>query len=220
MSTPLAHFQRHLRSIIRAPKRLRTSRGFGVHSPFAFNTITKVLCDRSAAYYAFPEIDALCGKSRRDTMFDNMIFSLGGFERQEARMIFRLICAWKPEEIIEIGGSNEVSRTIIDRAAPHARLHRWSREDPTSIQPNRKTMIMIHYALPVNFTTIRSYILEAVRNPAGTMICFRNLQHPMIKRLWNQLGMVASFGMSFHDDLTGIYFADPRLPRQNFELNL
>ena len=54
---------RRIREIARWPRRYRTSSGFGVHSPFAFDFITKVLRDREAYYYAYPEIDSLCGKT-------------------------------------------------------------------------------------------------------------------------------------------------------------
>ena len=37
-------------------KRYRTSRGFGVHSPLAFELITGVLCDSSPCYYATPSL--------------------------------------------------------------------------------------------------------------------------------------------------------------------
>ncbi len=117
---------RRIREIARWPRRYRTSRGFGVHSPFAFDFITKVLRDREAYYYAYPEIDSLCGKTHRDGLINNMIFYSSDYERQEARMLFRMLCRFNPAQVIEIGGGNEVSRIIIERAIPSAALHRWS----------------------------------------------------------------------------------------------
>ena len=45
---------RKFRNFVRWPRRYRTSRGFGVHSPFAFEFITRTIRDRDAYYYAYP----------------------------------------------------------------------------------------------------------------------------------------------------------------------
>lgn len=210
----------NLRNILKWPRRYRTSRGFGVHSPFAFDFITKVLRDFDACYYAYPEIDALCGKTHRDTLLDNMVFSLGDYERQEARMMFRILCHLNPDQIIEIGGASEVSRLIIERAHPTAALFRWSRDNPTPIDPAKTALIIVNYTIDVNFSTVRSYLLKAVSMPKGVTIIFRNLHIPVVRRLWREIEMTLSFGMTFHDDITAIYVADSRLPRQDFDMLL
>jgi len=209
---------RKIRKILKWPRRYRTSRGFGVHSPFAFEFITRVIRDREAYYYAYPEIDSLCGKSYRDSLIDNMVFSTSDYERQEARMLFRMLCRFNPQQVIEIGGGNEVSRIIIERAIPQAELHRWSRDTPTDIDFKKSCFIIINYALDLNFTIIRGYLLEALKHPQGVVIFFRNLHLPILGRLWRQVFAVAPFGMTFHDDVTGIYVAFPKLPRKDFDM--
>lgn len=69
-------------------KRWWRSRGFGVHSPFAFRMITRVLCDEGAHYYAFGEIDARC-KDRH--------------ERRLARRLYRALVA-VPVKSIKVEG--------------------------------------------------------------------------------------------------------------------
>ncbi len=209
---------RRIREIARWPRRYRTSRGFGVHSPFAFDFITKVLRDREAYYYAYPEIDSLCGKTHRDGLINNMIFYSSDYERQEARMLFRMLCRFNPAQVIEIGGGNEVSRIIIERAIPSAALHRWSRENPTAIDMSKTCFIIVNYTLEMNFTTIRSYLLDALDHPGGVVIFFRNMHLPTLRRLWEQVAAAAPFGMTFHDDVSGVYVANPKLPREDFEM--
>lgn len=214
----MSKLARKLHDILKWPRRYRTSRGFGVHSPFAFGFITKVICDREAYYYAYPEIDSLCGKTHRDSLLDNMVFSTSDYERQEARMLFRMLCRLRPAQVIEIGGGNEVSRIIIERAIPHASLHRWSHDTPTRIDFDQPCLIIVNYTIDINFTIVRSYLLGALNHPQGVVVFFRNMHLPMLKRLWDQVFAAAPLGMTFHDDVTGIYVASPKLPRKDFEL--
>lgn len=209
-----------IRDIIRWPRRYRTSRGFGVHSPFAYDFITKVLRQREASYYSYAEIDALCARAHRGMTLPTMNFTATSFDRQEARMLFRVLCRFNPQEIIEIGGSNEVTRTIIERAVPYASISRWSRENLPKIDPGKSYFILVNYAIEINASIMRKYLLEAINNPKGMVIFFRNLQIPVLKKLWEEISAVISFGMTFHDDLTAIYCAFPNLPRQDYELLL
>ncbi len=214
----MRRYRRKLKGLLKLPRRYRTSRGFGVHSPFAFSFITQVIRDHEAYYYAYPEIDSLCAKTKRDAILDNMTFSCADYERQEARMLFRMLCRFNPSQIIEIGGANEVSRTVIERAVPHATLDRWSRDNPTPVDFSRSCFIIVNYAIDINFTLLRSYLLKAMRHPQGVVIFIRNMHLPLLKKLWRQVTAATPQGMSFHDDISGILVADPKLPRQDFDM--
>lgn len=50
------------------------------------------------------------------------------------------------------------------------------------------------------------------------MIFFRNMHLPTLRRLWEQVAAAAPFGMTFHDDVSGVYVANPKLPREDFEM--
>lgn len=202
-------------------RRTRTDKGFGVHSPFAFAFITKVLRDYKARYYAFPEIDSLCGKTHRGALLDNLGFNNGDFDRQEARMLFRILCHFNPQQVIEIGGGSEVSRVIIERAIPNADLRRWSRETLAKIDLDKSCFIIVHYSVDINFTIVRSYLLDALdRHPEGVVIYFRNLALPIMRRLFMQFDSVQSYGMTFCDELSAIYVGRRDLPRQRFFVDL
>lgn len=213
--------KRIIRNPIKWLKRLRTKRGFGVHSPFAFDFITKVLCDKDAYYYAYPEVDSLCGKSKRKALVDNKLFQSTDFERQEARMLFRIIVKFQPEQIVEIGGMNEVTRVIIERASPHSQLYRWSRENPSPIDPDRSCLILVNNAIEVNFTKIRRYILRTIEeHHTGVVIFSHNLHLPLIRKMFKQVEMVLTFGQTFYDEYTAVYVGYRRLPRQAYLLTL
>lgn len=65
---------------IKAIRRLRHRRGFGVHSPFAFNLITKVI-EENFMYYSYAEIEQirrekLQGKLNRKSLIDEQKYLL------------------------------------------------------------------------------------------------------------------------------------------------
>ena len=66
----------------RAPRRAARSRGFGVHSPFAFRFIREVL-RQPYAYYAYPEIECLCREDKTDVRVAKALYRLALFFRTE-----------------------------------------------------------------------------------------------------------------------------------------
>ncbi len=66
-------------------RRLRTSHGYGVHSPFAYDLITQVLRQR-LPYYAYSELDRTLPRLARR-------------KRRYCRLLFRLANRWQPQTI-------------------------------------------------------------------------------------------------------------------------
>lgn len=209
-----------LRDTASWPKRWRISHGFGVHSPFAFDFITKVLRAHDTYYYAFPEIDLMCGRSQRSPRHGKTIFSISDFEKEEAHMIFRILCCFRPEHIVNFGGGNEVSMVIYKRAMPDARVWRWSREDLNIIETDRPCVDIVHAALEMNRGAIRATLLKGIHQPAGRVVIFRNMYVPAVRKVWEEVTASVNFGMTFHDRFTGIFVALPHLPRQDYPMLL
>lgn len=91
-------------------RRLRHSRGFGIHSPSAYRFIREVLCQR-LAYYAYPEVDALAAGWP------------GG--RSAARVLFRIAaCSRAARVYVGATPQADVAAAIVGLAAPRARLVR------------------------------------------------------------------------------------------------
>lgn len=213
--------KRLLKNPVKWLRRLRTSRGFGVHSPFAFDFITKVMCDKEAYYYAFPEIDSLCGKTRRDTLPGSKLFLSTDFAQSEARLLFRVMVKFQPEQIVELGGDNEVCRSIIERATPHSELHRWSRQNPYKIDPDRTCMILVNHVIDVNYTKVRRYLLRAIEeHHTGVVIFSHNLHFPLIRKMFNEVEMVLTFGHTYYDEYTAVFVGNRKLHRQTYLINL
>jgi hypothetical protein len=79
--------------------RLKTKKGFGVHSPFVFNFITKVL-NCNSAYYSFQKLDNIRRTLKRQH------YPLRIKSRKYYRLLFRIANYVKSSVILEIGNSS------------------------------------------------------------------------------------------------------------------
>lgn len=73
--------------IARRYKRWRHGRGFGIHSPFAYDFITRTLCEK-LPYYAYDSIDALTAERRGTTM-----------SQRRLRLLYRIAVRFNPATI-------------------------------------------------------------------------------------------------------------------------
>ena len=73
-------------------RKIRHRKGYGVHSPFAYGLITKVIEEKSG-YYAYKQIEDL-----HRTLHDRQ-----NFNKRKCRLLFRLANRFKPRCIIECG---------------------------------------------------------------------------------------------------------------------
>ena len=206
----------YIKQILSWPRRYRTSRGFGVHSPFAYDFITKVIGDRKSSYYAYPELDSMCGSNRRKMTKESTHIANVIIDREQAHLIFRVLTHFRPDHIIEVGAGREVLLTIYERALPKAKIWRWSREHFDVVQATRPAVDIINDAIAINATSIRVFLLNAIYQGPGRVIIFRNYNRPLIRQIFEEVTNVVDFGMTFTDPYTAIFVAIPGLPRQNY----
>lgn len=76
--------------------RYRHTKGFGVHSPFAFRFITETLCNRKEAYYLYPALE----------------YNGHGDDRI-LKLILRVLCALKPKSVGLLPNAQPRVRDII-----------------------------------------------------------------------------------------------------------
>lgn len=100
--------------------RLRHSKGFGIHSPFAFSFVLQVLREK-CAYYAYADIESRRQLARR------LVASKGsGHPRiislKNAKMLFRIVCYFNPSNIVQIGTSYGVSTSAALDVSSSSRL--------------------------------------------------------------------------------------------------
>ncbi len=104
---------------------LRFRKGFGVHSPFAFNLITNVI-DEKCAYYAYDRIEIV----RRQLLqmgapLGTTGMSVGrataryGIRKSHGQLLFRLANYFKPKQIVQIGAGMGISTLYLTSYSAH-----------------------------------------------------------------------------------------------------
>lgn len=198
-------------------KKWRTTHGFGVHSTFAYNLITKVIRQTSAHYYAYAEIDSLCPKGRRTGLTDN--FSGFHYAIPDARLLFRLLCHFNPVEVIDVGNGHEVTNTILERAVPHTRRERWIKTRETHVEKEGLVFVLVNLVNNEVAPPVAKLIKELATRPDGCVTVVRNIRSDeATRRMWQKLLTEIPAGMDFSNNHLGILCTLPGLPRQSYSL--
>lgn len=205
-----------LKEIIEYPAMWRTSHGFGVHSPFAYNFITKVIGEHEAAYYAYSEIAAFCPKSKKASF--NEIFAGRDMSISEGRLIFRILCYFNPKEVFEIGHGHEVTNVILRNAVPAAKvtfLHHKENAIPTEEgEPVIVANLCSHEHRELTAGFIKNII--AARD---AVVVIRNMRTvPAFTGLLEEVIESVPHGMVFTDGWTAVFVARHSLPRMVYKV--
>lgn len=232
-----------LRRYYTAFHRYSRSKGFGIHSPFAFDFVLHVLRERYR-YYAYDDIERrrrqvlslVSSKTRRPH-----IISL-----KNAKMLFRIVCRFQPSVILQCGTSHGVSSSIMLDVDKSSRLiiHTGSNcheeifgittapyssriagyrllSDAITAYDNTRNdnipFILITEVSDTDIPQLSDTVKKALTNEG--VIIMRNISRSKsIRRLWNETTASMSHGMSFSNDRIGIIVGYNRLPRQHYSL--
>lgn len=207
-----------IKKIASYPARWRRSRGFGVHSPFAYNFITKVLREKDAAYYAYAEIAAFCPRARRAGF--NEIFAGKDMSVPEAYMLFRVLCYFNPVEIIEIGHGHEVTNIIVNRSVPKAVVKTWHATCNMKVAAGCEPVVLLNQITPEECDAVIKMI-ENLRASGNVVLIVRHINIlPDNLRVWREVKGMATAGMLFTDGYMGIYVGRDSLPLQEYDIIL
>lgn len=108
-------------------QRIRHSKGFGVHSPFAFNFITNVIYSKHW-YYAFIDLDYILNANNIDLHFKKL-----------HHLSYRLIQYFKPKSVLEIGSDIGINTLYICHS-PEVELCDCIEKDDESISLAKKML--------------------------------------------------------------------------------
>ena len=103
---------------IKLYRKLRYRKGHGVHSPFVYNFITKII-EEKATFYAFDEIE----KHRKEILSQkNSLSILTAKETQSPKygaLLFRIVNFFKCQTVLQIGSSTGIMSLYLAMASKH-----------------------------------------------------------------------------------------------------
>lgn len=233
-----------IKRYLTAFRRYNRSNGFGIHSPFAFYFVRRVLREKNP-YYAYETLYK-CRRSAmklvRGRQLKKQIISY-----QNAKMLFRIACYFRPKNILQIGTSYGISAISMLSIDCHSHLviypgagacfdifdmltseqsHRI--ENTLTIDDaiqrynerleNNNAFVLINSVDNISdAASALTAVVEALQS--GGVVIMRNLNtNAIMKQLWHDCNMSLHHGMSFTNYRIGIFVGLKHLPRQNFAI--
>lgn len=197
-------------------RRFRHRRGYGVHSPFAFDVITNVIYEKTS-YYAYAQIE----KEQKGSTSQTDDTATNALSIKKNRLIFRLVNRFQPSLILDAGAASITTRYL---QAGNKKAHYIAATD-----------IRIYEELPtkdVDFLCIRPYnditfvkkIWEGcIHNQAVNprMVCvIEGIRYTAsMREFWKQCINDHQVGISFDLYDLGILFFDKSKIKQHYIVN-
>lgn len=149
--------QNKFRRLIGAPVRLARRRGFGIHSPFAFDFVKRVIA-QPYAYYCYPELKALAKRS--------------GLKATQLKLLFRVVLFVRPATYSIAGPDSDALRQAIAAGAPAAR------QVDAAPQPQM---------LVVNGNVDTANAIEAARGEAVIVVFNQQRNSPQLRKIFSAI---------------------------------
>lgn len=185
-----------LREFIVWVKRFRQRKGYGVHSPFAFNFITQVLYEKGF-YYKYEDISALAKKNNEPVKYYKLLFRLVNYNQPN-----KLYCTASYKKLEPI--------------------FRWAKADiDVSYNINTSYGVDFLYIAPDQFGNIQENIetiYEQITSKSILVIYGIGCSKKALN-YWRQLIMHKGAGISFDLYDFGILFFDKKLNKQDYIVN-
>lgn len=226
-------------------QRFWRSKGFGVHSPFAFYFITNVMRQKYH-YYAYESIEYL------HTAIKQAIKHTGKRKRpmslHNAKLLFRIVNYFNPLNVLQIGSNYGLSAatTLMVNSKNHLWLfdpasltcdatsgiftqfesritHLHSivnavTDYPAALADDDHPFIVINSISHVDNYSQLQYFVNSILDSEGVVI-FRNIANDrLMRQMWEDSRQYAQHGMSFSNDRLAVFVARQSLPRQDFSI--
>ncbi len=224
--------------------RYQTSKGFGVHSPFAFSFILNVL-DEKYGYYSYDSLQLL-----RTTVTSRTRYEQGYKPRviplSEAAAMFRVANYYNPSVFLSIGGSYGVAVASLLMVSRRSRVVLYD----TAIKENVTAQeILANYGSRISDTATLQGAIDSYDSIAGEenrfvvinniadsdvdvanrlvdnlvkqqgVLVLRNIGTSRVAAaLWKRCKEGMKYGMTFSNGKMAFVILNPKLPRQDFSI--
>ncbi len=191
--------------------RFRHRCGHGVHSPFAFHFITRVIYEKEA-YYAYLEIPALLEKRIREE-------GLTWEQEPERinRLLFRIVNYACPEVIADMGPPSSAG-SYMQAARRQARYIPVADVRACALAAETVDMFYLHTG-SVSDTEIAFRRCLSLTTPRSLMVVRNIHRNQAMKFLWEQMKAEDKVGVTFDLYEVGVLFFDRSLVKQHYIVN-
>lgn len=235
--------KREIKLIASTPMRFKRSKGFGIHSPFAFEFVLQVLRQR-LDYYAYPDIVA------RQRIAVAEAHACGGprpISRKNAKLLFRVACRFNPRVVLQAGTVYGVSTAAVLSASTTSEAFLYRGEDcrervyadvvrgmdsrihtfatpqgaveayMAALLPDDVPFAQVNSVGDADFAVWRDAAVVVLRR--GGVVVVRNLLHSApLRALLDEIDSSIEHGMTFTNGRIAIVAGLHHLPRQHFSL--
>lgn len=180
-----------LRRCLSVPRRMARRKGFGIHSPFAFDFVRRVIA-QPCAYYAYERI--------------NGIAETAAEEGALLRLLFRVCLYFRPRRIVVCGSVSDAVMESLIMGSPDAVSGKFE----CGAGYGDDTLLVIASCDEVD----RVAVVAALKCGANAVILDAAYDSGLLADIWH--GTVC--GMLFRGRKAGIYAGMRHLPHQSFDV--
>ena len=203
-----------LRRYYTALSRYRRGKGFGIHSPFAFHFVLRVLKER-AAYYFYDDIDecrqlASAGRSRMKGRKRPLV------SRKNARLLFRIVNCFQPSAVLAFGSSygevlgGEMRRVTAGECAGEL-------IGQAAQEMGECPFVVVDYLRDEDIPPVAAYLGQIVGGEAVVVV--RNLsQSQLSQELWEGMKGRMAHGMTFSNGKIAVAVVRRKLPLHHYQI--
>lgn len=186
--------------------RYRRSRGFGVHSPFAFYFIKRVIKE-TCRYYSYDIID-------REAKLNHV-------SRSEARLLFRVANHFNPGSML-VSGYDKTAETTLKQLSVNAVVtvagDGWDMYSKYMDNlGDDRPFIYVSPTTPLSDDNLRRLIDDAIERQ-GVVIVGGMKRGGRIRTIVKAAASAMTWGMTFSNGRTAVIIGNRKLPRQHFSL--
>ena len=202
--------------------RMRQAWGFGIHSPFAFRLITKVIREK-ARYYAYDDIEAICHEHVDDSLSHRQKHLRKRISTSRGRLFFRLTNFFRPDNILEIGTSWGISTLYLRLAGrqseitvvePLPEIHDFAE----SLFAER--LYIVVNRLPKPYYRALPDLLAPVLDMHALLIIDGIRSNSEVKSWWEKLVKDERVRVTVDMKNVGLVCCDPKLNKQDYQVSL